>query len=87
MSERAAVLSDDNPAESGRIVETLAGDFGIAAETLVVAIEDARDLYNAARANAAPADRQPVGPTAVRLKRIGDLPASWAEQRWLLGFL
>ncbi len=32
------------------------------------------------------AGRQPVELTAKRLKRIGDLPASWAEQRRLLGF-
>ncbi len=30
--------------------------------------------------------RQPVELTATRLKRLTDLPASWAEQRRLLGF-
>lgn len=32
------------------------------------------------------ASRQPVELTVSRLKRIGDLPVSWAEQRRLLGF-
>ena len=32
------------------------------------------------------AGRQPVELTASRLKRIGDLPVSWAEQRRTLGF-
>ncbi len=32
------------------------------------------------------AGRQPVELTAKRLKRICDLPVSWAEQRRLLGF-
>ena len=32
------------------------------------------------------AGRQPVELTVSRLKRIGDLPVSWAEQRQLLGF-
>jgi hypothetical protein len=32
------------------------------------------------------AGRQPVALTVSRLKRIGDLPVSWAEQRRLLGF-
>ena len=31
--------------------------------------------------------RQPVDLTAFRLKRIGALPVSWAEQRRLLGFV
>ncbi len=32
------------------------------------------------------AGRQPVELTAKRLKRIRDLPVSWAEQRRVLGF-
>ncbi len=32
------------------------------------------------------AGRQPVELTVSRLKRIGDLPVSWAGQRRLLGF-
>ncbi len=32
------------------------------------------------------AGRQPIELTAKRLKRIRDLPVSWAEQRQLLGF-
>jgi len=32
------------------------------------------------------AGRQPIELTARRLKRIGDLPVSWAEQRQILGF-
>jgi transposase-like protein len=32
------------------------------------------------------AGRQPIELTAKRLKRVGDLPVSWAEQRRLLGF-
>ena len=32
------------------------------------------------------AGRQPVGLTATRLKRLGDLPLLWTEQRCLLGF-
>jgi prolyl-tRNA editing enzyme YbaK/EbsC (Cys-tRNA(Pro) deacylase) len=31
--------------------------------------------------------RQPVDLTAFRMKRIGALPVSWAEQRRLLGFV
>ena len=32
------------------------------------------------------AGRQPVELTAARLKRVRDLPVSWAEQRGVLGF-
>ena len=32
------------------------------------------------------AGRQPIELTAIRLKRIRDLPVSWAEQRRVLGF-
>ncbi len=32
------------------------------------------------------AGRQPIELTAKRLKRIRDLPVSWAEQRRVLGF-
>ena len=32
------------------------------------------------------AGRQPIDLTAKRLKRVPDLPVSWAEQRRLLGF-